>query len=195
MADINGITFIWGKGISHFATKNIMGLWFDKNDYYTVPPKEREGWGVLFKINLGRIVRPVPRFWNKHFWIDKIPIRDIPTEEWNDYFGKDLAEKIRELDPYCYKYPTYNPWFAKRWFILRLPKWIPSCFISIGTPWKSIYIGCKDYEVDVPDLPGTQSSGKDRTWTNKNDKKIAQENEPRDVYYALCPSLTFRKSR
>ena len=195
MNDISGLTFIWGKGIFYFTKKYISGLWFDKNDHIKKDKDKRKGFGILLKLSFGHIVRPIPQFWCINFWTRKIKIKDIPKKTWDDFFGKSLAGKIRLVDPYCYKYSTHNPWFAKRLFVLRLPKWVPTIFISIGTPWKNIYFGFKDFEVDVPGLPGNASSGKDISWTSKIDEKLAQKNEPKDIYYALCPSATIRKER
>lgn len=195
MLDIKGITFIFGKGVFHLTKKYISGLWFDKNDYYKQPQDNRKGFGVLFKLSFGYIVRPIPVFWKISFWNRKIKIRDIPQETWDDFFGKELAGKLRILNPECYKYSIYNPWFAKQLFVLRIPKWVPTFFISIGTPWKNLYFGFKDFEVDVPNLPGNVSSGRDISWTNRSDEIRAQKNKPRDIYFALCPSGTIRKER
>jgi hypothetical protein len=195
MSDIKGCTFIFGKGIFHITNKYINGLWFDKNDYYKQSKNNRKGFGILIKLSFGYIVRPIPIFWKKDFWTRKVKIKDIPKKDWNKFFGKKLANKLRILNPHCYKYSVYNPWFAKRLFVLRLPKWIPTFFISIGTPWKNFYIGFKDFEVDVHNLPGNISSGRDISWTSNIDKKRAQKNKPKDIYYALCPSITFRDKR
>lgn len=195
MLDIKGFTFIFGKDIFHLTKEYISGLWFDKNDYYKQTKDNRKGFGILVKLSFGYIVRPVPVFWKIAFWTRKIKIKDISQETWDDFFGKELAGKLRILNSHCYKYSIYNPWFAKRLFVLRIPKWVPTFFISIGTPWKNIYFGFKDFEVDVPNLPGTVSSGRDISWTNKGDERRAQKNMPRDIYFALCPSGTIRKKR
>jgi len=189
MADINGLSLIIGKGIFHIGSYK-KGVWFDNNEIQDIPKEQRIGSGVKFDVCFGRNIRPIGQFWKRGFWQDDTRIQDIPKNEWDAYFGTNLANKIRKLDKSCWKYRTHNPWFAFHAFVLRLPKLTPSMFFSFGfSKIFSFYLGCKSYKIDP--MPG----GRDSTWTNIEDIKRALKEEPRDSYFALCPSATFRKTR
>ena len=195
MSDIAGLSVIVGKGIFHLG-KYQKGVWFDNNEMMKLPKEKRIGWGVKFDLCFGRTIRPIGILWDKECWNDeKTRIMDIPEDQWDDYFGGKLACKIRKLkqfDATRLKHGAYNPWYAKKWFVLRLPKWIPSIFISVGlgTLW-SFYVGNKSYQID----PLIDGRGRDMTWTNNKDIKRAKNQVPRDSYFALCPSATSRPNR
>ena len=191
MSDITGLSLIIGKGIFHAGSYK-RGIWFDNNEIQKLPKEERTGFGIKIDLCFGNTIRPIGQFWNKEFWNnEKLKIIDIPTWKWDEFFGVRLAGRIRRLqaiDPTRLLHGTYNPWYAKRWFVLRLPKWLPSMFISIGLgKFFNIYFGNKAYQVD----PFTR----DITWVNKIDRKRAKNSETGNSYYALCPTATIRKTR
>lgn len=188
---IKGISLIVGKGIFHSGSYK-RGVWFDNNEILKLPREKRTGWGLKIDLCFGRTIRPIGLLWDREYWNnEKTAIHDIPENKWNDYFGDQLAEKIRRLkqiDETRLKHGTFNPWYAKKWFVMRLPKWIPSFFISVGLGKKwSFYIGNKAYQVD----PFTR----DLTWTNQDDRDRAWESITGNSYFALCPSATSRKTR
>ena len=94
---------------------------------------------------------------------------------------------------YSGKYGVYNPWYGIHTSVERSKTKKRKMFLSITTPWKSFYIGCKSYALDPLE--------NDYSWT---DDKIdvergaaAQEEFGYDTnhYYALCPSGTLRSHR
>ncbi len=187
MKDIIGFSFIIGTNVSHFG-KYIPGIWFDNCDINKLPKLERKGFGFKFDICFGNIIRPMGYFWKKDFWFNKKCIKDIPKDKWKTVFGKELALKINHLNPDWHKYRIYNPWYALHSFVLRLPKFIPSFFISVGIGTIiSIYFGNKEYSINP--------MGRDYTWVNSKDKKRAMKEKPITEYSALCPSITIRKTR
>jgi len=198
MPDINGVTAAIGKGVKYWGKHN-HAMWFDdeENTGVRLAEDDKKGFGIMISLMFGHTIRPIAQWFNYKYYKDrsKIKIRDIPDDEMEDFFGKDLGKRIMKLKYKTGKYSVYNPWFGKRWFILRIPRWVPSIFISFSTPWKNLYLGSKAYEVDLPDMEGTQSSGKDISWVQDIDFERALKNEPYDVYYALCPSASFRKDR
>ena len=191
MKDITGLSLILGKGIKHFG-KYKRGIWFDNNEILKLPKEQRTGFGLKIDICFGRTIRPVGILWNKECWNnEKMKIYDLDESQWDEFFGVLLAGRIRRLkqfDPTRLKHGAYNPWYAKKWFTLRLPKWIPSMFISVGLGKKwSFYIGNKAYQID----PFTR----DITWANAKDRKRAMREKPATSYFALCPSATSRPTR
>lgn len=195
--DINGYTLIAGKDVFYTGT-HTSGLWFDKNDTYTLPPEERNGWGIKFDIMFGQLVSPEPYFWNYHFYFEDIKTNDIPKEQWETFFGKDLADKMVNIDPNWWTKSAYNPWCAKFWFVLRLPlKIIPYPFLSIGTPWKSVYIGFKDYGCEplLEKYGNPPYAGNDSTWAQDADRENVKNHIPSDSIQYLCPTSTIRSKR
>jgi len=190
MRDISGMSFIIGNGIKYFGSYK-RGVWFDNCEIQDIPKEQRIGSGIKIDFCFGHNIRPIGQVWKSDFWNnEKLRIMDIPTWQWEDFFGKELADKIRQLTPDRWFRGCYNPWYAKRWFVFRLPKWIPSILISVGIGTLfSFYMGNKSYQIDP--LPG----GRDSTWTNDKDIERAGRAEPTDSYFALCPSFTFRKTR
>jgi len=187
--DIEGISIICNC-CKWFVGSYKRGLWCDDNEVFV---NSSSKFGFKFDITFGRIVRPVPKFYSPKFWFDKTTFGMVPLEKYEEEFGK-LAPKVRqllELHPECKKYRIYNPWFGKRWFVLRLPRWIPTFFFSLNIGKSRFYIGFKRYEVD-PFPPGPTSSAKDLVWTDERDSEYARENEPIDTYEALAPSATIR---
>ena len=150
-----------------------------------------KGWGFKFDICFGYTIRPIGHIWNPLYFIKKKTLGDIPLDEWEDYFGEEQAKRMKKLyeikNGYTAKYSVYNPWYGKYWFVLRLPKWIPTLYFSFNTPWKSFYIGNKAYRIDPFE--------NDMSWTNKKDEERARRLQPEDLYYALCPSLSIRSGR
>ena len=192
--DVSGVSLVAGDRVLYLGDY-AQGLWHDKCSVNRQAPEERTGWGFKLDLVFGHTVRPLGCWWAPGFWKpDPVKIQDIPASEWDEVFGKDLAERIRKLPPRCHKYSIYNPWYAKHWLVLRLPKIVPSLFFSFSTPWKSFYIGSKSYKVDArtDTLP---YPGRDTTWTNARDMKKCHNCPPYDSYYALCPSISFRGSR
>jgi len=198
MPDINGWTIALGTGVKYFGKHN-RAMWFDDEENTGVRLKEedKKGFGFMISIMCGYTIRPIAQWFNYKYYKDrrKIMIRDIPDYKMEDFFGEELGRRILTLKYKTGKYSVYNPWFGKRWFVLRIPSWVPSIFFSISTPWKNLYLGSKGYEVDLPNVPGIQSSEKDISWVNKGDFERGRKNDPHDVYYALCPSASFRKDR
>ena len=191
MKDIIGISYILGKDI-HYLGQYKRGIWFDNNEIFELPKEQRTGFGFKIDLCFGNTIRPIGQFWNKEFWNnEKLRIIDIPSWKWDEFFGVHLSGKIRRLqaiDPTRLKHGAYNPWYGKKLFVLRLPKWVPSLFISIGMGTLfSFYVGNKAFQVD----PFTR----DLTWTNEKDIERARNGETGNSYYALCPSFTFRKTR
>ena len=191
MSDISGLSLIIGKGIFYMGSYK-RGIWFDNNQKLKLPKEERTGFGFKIDLCFGNTVRPIGQFWNKEFWNnEELRIIDIPSWQRDEFFGVRLAGKLRRLqaiDPTRLLHGAYNPWYGKRWFVLRLPKWMPSLFISVGLGTLfSFYVGNKAFQVD----PFTR----DLTWTNKIDRERARNSETGNSYYALCPSFTFRRTR
>jgi hypothetical protein len=187
--DIVGFSFIWGKGIFHIG-RYMRGYWFDANVKLDPDIKDDKAFGIKFDIAYGRMIRPIPCFWKKEFWDQKPTIKEVldrGDSYAKKYFGKLLYKKILKVDPVQLpKRGAYNPWYAKYWFVLRLPK-IPIPSFSIGTPWRNIHIGSKGYKVD----PFT----KDSTWCSRDEQSLALKEDPKDRFYALALSMTIRKSR
>jgi len=187
---IKGWSLIIGKDIKHIG-KYVKGYWFDRNDILDKPKGEKTGFGVKIDIAIGRVIRPIPFFWELGFWKkDKPVIQDILNEgkEYaKEYFGKALYHEIMQLSSYQWKKRTvYNPWYARYKFVLRIPSFVwPS--ISIGTPWLSFHIGSKSFKVD----PFTR----DRTWCGKKEKQLAMKEKPFDRFYTLALSTTIRNNR
>ena len=191
MADITGLSLIIGKGI-FYAGKFKRGIWHDNNQKMKLPKEQRTGFGFKIDFCFGNTVRPIGQFWDKEFWNnEELRIIDIPSWQWDEFFGVRLAGKLRRLqaiDPTRLRHGAFNPWYGKRWLVLRLPKWLPSIFISVGLGTLfSFYMGNKAYKVDV--------LTRDLTWVNKKDIERAKRATPTDSYYALCPSFTFRRTR
>jgi len=68
-----------------------------------------------------------------------------------------------------------NPWkTTHNWFVLRTPM-LPAFFISIAVMQYGFYVGCKSFHI----------GDGDETWADKNMMDT----------YALCPTITFRKTR
>lgn len=189
---IKGISLIVGKGIFHLGSYK-RGIWFDNNEILKRPREKRTGWGFKIDLCFGRTIRPIGLLWDREYWNnEETAIRDILENEWDDYFGFELALKLRKLkqfDETRLKHGVCNPWYAKKWFVLRLPKWIPTGFLSFGFGKKwSWYLGNKAYSID----PFTR----DLTWTNQDDRDRAWESRlTGNNYFALCPSATSRKTR
>jgi len=190
MSDIHGLSLIIGTGIKYLGSYK-RGIFFDNCEVQDIPKEQRTGSGIKFDVCFGHNIRPIGQFWNKEFWNnEKLRIIDIPTWQWEEFFGKKLADKIRQLTPDRLYRGAYNPWYGKKLGVLRIPKWIPSILISVGIGTLfSFYVGSKSYQVDP--LIG----GRDSTWTNDKDIERAKREAPTDSYFALCPSFTFRKTR
>jgi len=189
--DVIGLSIIIGKGVFHLGSYQ-KGIWFDNCEILKLPKEKRTGFGIKFDLCFGNTIRPVGQLWKKGYWDnEKTRIMDIPEAEWDDYFGYQLAGRLRRLKQFDLtrlKHGIYNPWYCFKWFVLRLPKWIPSMFISVGLGkmW-SFYIGNKAYQID----PFTR----DLTWTNARDRQRAMKEKPATSYHALCPSVTSRPTR
>jgi len=187
---LKGFSFIWGKNVFHCG-KYVKGYWFDRNDMIDKPKGKKTGFGIKLDLAIGKIIRPIPYFWELGFWKkDKPMIQDILNEGLDfamDYFGNDLYEQIMLLPSYHWpKRTVYNPWYARYAFVLRIPSFVwPS--ISIGTPWINFHIGSKSFKVD----PFTR----DRTWCGHKERKLALRDEPHDRFYALALSTTIRNNR
>ena len=191
MNDIFGLSLIMGKGIFYMGSYK-RGIWYDNNQKLKLPKEQRTGFGFKIDLCFGNTVRPIGRFWDKEFWNnEELRIIDIPSWQWDEFFGIRLAGKLRRLqaiDPTRLFHGCWNPWYGKKLFVLRLPKWMPSLFISVGLgELFSFYIGSKAYKIDV--------LTRDLTWVNKKDIERAKRATPTDSYYALCPSFTFRRTR
>lgn len=188
MSDLKGISLIIGSGIFYIG-KFKDGVWFDNNEKLKLQKQERTGWGFKIDLCIGRLIRPIGLLWERGYWDNgKLKISDIPENQWDDYFGEDLANKIRKLEKRSLKYGVYNPWYAKHWCVVRLPKFIPTIFISVGLGklW-SFYIGSKGYDID----PFTR----DVTWTNEVDEARAKMEDPKTKYSAFCLSASSRSTR
>lgn len=187
---LKGLSFIWGKDVSYLG-KFVRGYWFDDNDVNEKPAGRKTGFGIKFDLATGRVIRPIPYFWELGFWKKDKPviqdILDVGQEFAREFFGDELYEEIIQLPPYHWiKRTVYNPWYARHAFVLRIPPFIwPS--ISIGTPWFSFHIGSKAAQID----PFTR----DRTWCGKKEERLALLEDPQDQFYALALSATIRKSR
>jgi len=186
-----GLTVMAGKYMK-YAGKYVRGRWQDDNalaDLSSTPEKQI-GWGFKFDIIFGYTIRPIPKIWKKGFWTHKPSIKDIDDADFEKVFPKN-ANNIRKVlalrDGYSGKYDVYNPWYGDYWFILRLPRWVPTVFFSINTPWRSAYIGNKAYRIDPFE--------NDMSWTNKVDEDRADDVAPTHRYYALCPSVSTRSHR
>lgn len=187
---LKGFSFIWGKDV-FYCGKYVKGYWFDRNDVLRKPEGERTGFGIKFDIAIGRVIRPIPFFWQLGFWKkDKPVIQDMLDAGEGfarDYFGEKLYEQIMLLPPYHWKIRTvYNPWYALHAFVLRIPPFIWPSF-SIGTPWVSFHVGSKTAQID----PFTR----DRTWCGHKERKLAEKEAPHDRFYALALSATLRNTR
>jgi len=189
-SDITGFSVVASTG-QNYAGPYVEGLWFDKTEK---TDKNETGFGIKFDIAFGDTVRPLGIWWEKDFWITDKRIRDIPLEEWNEYFGQDLATRLRKINPEKYKNSVYNPWFAKHFMVVRIPRFVPSLFFSLGTPIFSFYIGNKSYDCDAitTSLP---YAGNDTSWTNEEDEKKCKKNDPPDTVRYLCPSIRSTSSR
>ena len=146
---ITGISVILGSGIFHAGAYK-RGIWFDNNEKLKLPKEKRTGWGFKIDLCFGRTIRPIGLLWDRSYWDnEKTSIESIPEDLWDDYFGEELADKIRKLSKDRLHYGVCNPWYAKKWFVLRQPAWIPTAFISFGFGklW-SFYIGNKAYSID-----------------------------------------------
>jgi len=192
--DVTGVSLVAGDGILYLGD-HTPGLWHDKCTKNYQDPEERTGFGFKFDILFGHTVRPMGCWWQAAFWnTGDLRIKDVDFSCWDELFGPELAAKLRNTDPNRWKYDVYNPWYGKHWGVLRLPKFLPSFYFSLSTPWKSLYIGNKSYRVDArtDTLP---FPGKDFTWTNKKDEERCFNEEPDTYYMALCPSGSIRSSR
>ena len=194
MSDIHGVSLIIGNGIKYLGSYK-RGVWFDNCEVQDIPKEQRIGYGIKLDICFSRTIRPIGMLWKKEYWNnEKLRIMDIPEDQWDDFFGVHLAGKLRQLkqiDATRLKHGIWNPWYCRRWFTLRLPKYIPfilPIFISvgIGTKWSG-YFGNKVYQID----PFTR----DCVWANADDKARAIKKQPGDSYFALAPSATSRPNR
>ena len=188
MEKLTGFSIIIGNGIFYIGDYKA-GIWFDNNEKLKLKKEERTGWGFKLDLCVGRIIRPLGLYLESGYWDnEELKISDIPEDQWDNYFGEDLASKIRKLEKDRLKHGVYNPWYAKHWSVLRLPEWIPTVFVSVGLGkmW-SFYIGSKEYDID----PFTR----DITWTNDLDRKRAEAEDPKTKYSAFCPSATSRRTR
>jgi len=194
MNDIFGLSLIMGKGIFYIGSYK-RGIWFDNNQKLKLPKEQRTGFGFKIDLCFSRTIRPIGMLWKKGYWNnEKTRIIDIPEDQWDNYFGVQLAGRLRRLkqvDATRLKHGIWNPWYCRRCFTLRLPKYIPfllPIFISVGLGklW-SFYIGNKAYQID----PFTR----DCVWANADDKARAIKKQPRDSYFALAPSATSRPNR
>jgi len=187
---LKGLSFILGKGVSHCGGF-VKGTWFDNNSLHEMPQGERTGWGIKADLAIGKVLRPIPYFWELGFWKKEKPviqdILDAGQEFARYYFGNDLYEQIILLPPrHWIKRTVWNPWYALYWFVLRTPILVWP-FISVGTPWVSFYIGCRSFGVD----PFTR----DRTWCGKKEERVALRDPLKNSFYALSPSVSIRRDR
>lgn len=79
--------------------------------------------GIKLDFMIGKITRPIPKFYKKEFWS-------------TDYFVQE---------------PATNPWNSgNHWFVFRFIT-LPAFFLSISLPFKKIqpgfYIGCKTSKI------------------------------------------------
>ena len=188
MKDLNGFSIIIGKGV-FYVGRYKGGVWFDNCEELKLPKEKRIGWGFKIDLCIGRMIRPIGIYWNSGYWDnEKLKIQNIPKNTWDAFFGKNLSDRIKKLPTDRLKHGVYNPWYAKHWFVLRLHRFIPTIFVSVGLgKLLSFYIGSKSYGID----PFTR----DVTWTNKADEKRARIEDPKTKYYAFCPSASLRSTR
>jgi len=186
--ELKGISLILGRGIFHIGRYSY-GYWFDRCVHNN--PDKKTGWGVKVDIVFGPIIRPIPMFWKRGFWSGKPTIQEVldkGEEAFKNFFGEELANEILLLDPHHWpKRSAHSPWYAKYWFVLRLPYWIPFPSFSIGTPFLNFHIGSKGIQGD----PFTR----DRTWCSEKEEKLALLYDPHDRFHALALSSTVRKHR
>ena len=224
MSDISGISLIIGTGIKYLSGYK-RGVWFDNCEVQDIPKEQRTGSGIKIDICFGHTIRPIGQVWKSDFWNnEKLRIMDIPTWQWDEFFGVRFAGRIRrlqEIDLTRLLHGAYNPWYGKKWFVLRLPKWMfifsfstlvglflathswlltaLSFFIMLNTGFLPIFIS-----VGLGELFSFYIGNKaykvdvltrDLTWVNKKDVERAKRTTPTNSYYALCPSFTFRRTR
>lgn len=186
---IKGFSLVLGPKFNYFG-KYIHGIWNDNNELYSPPTEQQTGFGLKFDIAIGPYADPQAYYWKPGFYLGKPKIAEIPQDQWESFFGKELSLRIRKLflktAGYTGKYSAYNPWYGKYWSVLRLPVWFPAIYIGITTPIKSIYIGSKSFKVDP--------FGNDMSWASKIDEDRATECES-NCYRAFCASLSIRSHR
>jgi len=188
--EISGVSFIFGDNITYVGDYSA-GLWFDKN---TVNLNKDGNFGIKFDIVFGNLVRPIGNFWEPGFWTHKPVFNDIAMEEWNSYFGERIGERLKHINPKYYKHPINNPWFGKHFMVLRIPKFIPLPFFSIGTPWFNFYIGMKTYKCN-PLIDTIPYWGSDATWTNNIDIERVKRLSGKDYVNYICPSIRSTSNR
>ena len=202
--DATGFSFILGKGIKHLGWYK-KGIFFDNNELLDLPTEKQSGWGIKFDFYTAYVVRPIGKFWKRGFWSGKPLIKDVPSSEWRKEFGNKVGGALWDKvdlagdtisnpnEIYDGKYGKYNPWKGVHVFVLRIPKWsFPCMFLSIGTPWRSFYIGFKSSKIDPT---ATRAIGGDVTWTNDSDITRAKRNEPTNRYRCAVLSATNRTNR
>ena len=224
MNDISGLSLIIGQGIFYIGSYK-KGIWYDNCALLKLPKEQRTGFGFKIDLCFSNTVRPIGLFWDKEFWNnEELRIIDIPSWQWDEFFGIRLAGKLRRLqaiDPTRLFHGAFNPWYGRRWFVLRLPKWMfifsfstlvglflathswlltaLSFFIMLNTGFLPIFIS-----VGLGELFSFYIGSKtykvdvltrDLTWVNKKDVERAKRATPTNSYYALCPSFTFRRTR
>lgn len=207
--DVSGLSIVVHKGNNYklfYLGKYIKGVFSDNNKLLDKKEDEQSGWGFKIDLFFANVIRPIPRFWKIGFWTGKTKISDIPYKEWDEYFGKEMAKKLRLKCKNKAKnvkifhdghFSTFNPWKGINWFILRLPKCIPLGFLSVSTPWRSFYIGFKSSRIDpfLPKKYTIYNDGNDITFTNESDEEKARLRKPYGEIRVGVLSATTRSHR
>ena len=128
--------------------------------------------GFKLDLSIGKLRRPVPKFYKKEFWS-------------KDYYTKEQ---------------NTNPWNSgNHWFVLSIPC-APSFFLSIcygpGKNQPGFYVGCKTYEVNATSQGlGLYNYGNPEQILHKHRYPTfvawGKSWEKGSIY--LCPSASIRK--
>jgi len=150
--------------------------------------------GFTFTIYKGKIIRPIPCFWDKSFLSSKgePKVLDMMMKSPEDaarYFGETIYNRLRKkkspteniLDIYDYHhFARANPWKGKYWFRLKTGNIIVP-FFALKLWSIYFYIGFKGYDIDPVPGPIPYGDRGDITWA----EDLPQQR-------ALCPSITLR---
>ena len=161
MKTIQGVSIILDKH-KKYVGPWVRGRWADDNPINSIPLEERKGWNLKFDITFGYTIRPIGKLYHWRYWFKK------SKEDFN---------------------ATLNPWMSgNHWFIARIPKWVPTFFIGLGTPIKNIYFGFKSYRLNPYEIPA------DAAWVSEKELEIYKKSEEKEPRF-LCPSFSIRSER
>jgi hypothetical protein len=110
----------------HYIGRYVAGIFSDNNRWLNAGVDLKPGWGVKFDLHWFEWLEPIPRFWLPAYW------RADTHRQWNEWTS------------------------GRHWFVWSCPIWFPKVFLSISTPFRSVYLGWKTYDME----PGTG----DKSW-------------------------------